>query len=114
SSTGRGRAASCSRWPVRSTRARTRSSATSWPSVCSACRGGERMRFALTADQIALREAVRDLLAAECPPATVRAAWPPRRPELARALWGRLAEMGVAGVAVPEAAGGLGLGACEL
>jgi alkylation response protein AidB-like acyl-CoA dehydrogenase len=72
------------------------------------------MRFALTADQIALREAVRDLLAAECPPATVRAAWPPRRPEVARALWGRLAEMGVAGVAVPEAAGGLGLGACEL
>lgn len=34
------------------------------------------MRFALTEDQVALRDAVRELLAERCPPATVRAAWP--------------------------------------
>ena len=33
------------------------------------------MRFAFTDDQIALRDAVRDLLVRECPPAVVRAAW---------------------------------------
>ena len=33
------------------------------------------MRFALTDDQVAFRDAVRDLLAKECPPAVVRAAW---------------------------------------
>ena len=30
------------------------------------------MRFSLTADQLAFRDAVRDLLAAQCPPAAVR------------------------------------------
>ena len=33
------------------------------------------MRFALTEDQAALRDAVRDLLARECKPAVVREAW---------------------------------------
>ena len=33
------------------------------------------MRFAFTDDQLAFRDAVRDLLAKECPPAAVRAAW---------------------------------------
>ncbi len=81
------------------------------------------MRFAFTDDQLALRDAVRDLLAKECPPEVVRAAWPDgpdahgaRKGEGARAtperldrVWTALAEMGVLGVAVPEAAGGLGL-----
>lgn len=81
------------------------------------------MRFAFDADQIALRDAVRDLLAKECPPEVVRAAWPDgtdahgaRKGEGARAdaarvdrVWSALAEMGVLGVAVPEAAGGLGM-----
>ena len=75
------------------------------------------MRFALTSDQAALREAVRDLLRAECPPAAVRAGWPGTEEADAgrvRALWSQLAEMGVVGAAVPEAAGGLGLGACAV
>ncbi len=82
------------------------------------------MRFAFTDDQLALRDAVRDLLAKECPPEVVRAAWPDgpdahgaRKGDGARAsadrvgqVWSALAAMGVLGVAVPEAAGGLGLG----
>ena len=81
------------------------------------------MRFAPTDDQVAFRDAVRDLLAKECPPEVVRAAWPEgevpggaRPGEGARAdadrvgtVWAALAEMGVLGVAVPEARGGLGL-----
>lgn len=75
------------------------------------------MRFALTSDQAALREAVRDLLRAECPPAVVRAGWPESDEADAtrvRRVWAQLAEMGVAGAGVPEAAGGLGLDACAL
>lgn len=85
------------------------------------------MRFAFTDDQLAFRDAVRDLLAKECPPEVVRAAWPDgtdasgaRKGEGARAdagqvakAWADLAEMGVLGIAVPEADGGLGLGAVD-
>jgi alkylation response protein AidB-like acyl-CoA dehydrogenase len=81
------------------------------------------MRFAPTDDQLALRDAVRDLLAKECPPEVVRAAWPDgtdahgaRKGEGARAdaervgrVWSALAAMGVLGVAVPEEHGGLGM-----
>jgi alkylation response protein AidB-like acyl-CoA dehydrogenase len=73
------------------------------------------MRFALTDDQAALRDAVRDLLGRECPPAVVREAWEEgaAAPRVA-AVWAKLAEMGVIGAAVPEEAGGLGLGACDV
>jgi alkylation response protein AidB-like acyl-CoA dehydrogenase len=75
------------------------------------------MRFALTSDQAALREAVRDLLRAECTPAAVRAGWPGEPeadPARVRAIWSQLTEMGVVGAAVPESAGGLGLDACSV
>lgn len=79
------------------------------------------MRFAFTEDQTAFRDALRDLLAKECPPEVVRAAWAngpdahgARKGEGARAgvdrSWDALAAMGVLGVAVSEAGGGLGLG----
>jgi len=73
------------------------------------------MRFALTDDQAALRDAVRELLGRECPPAVVREAWDggAAAPRVA-AAWDKLAEMGVLGAAVPEEAGGLGLGACDV
>jgi alkylation response protein AidB-like acyl-CoA dehydrogenase len=73
------------------------------------------MRFALTEDQAALRDAARDLLGRECPPAVVREAWDDgaAAPRVA-AVWSKLAEMGVVGAAVPEEAGGLGLGACDV
>ena len=54
-----------------------------------------RMRFALTDDQVAFRDAVRDLLAKE--------------PNDKRATWDALVDMGVTTVLVPEADGGLGL-----
>ena len=50
---------------------------------------------------------MRDLLAKECTPARVRAAWDDGEGHDA-ALWDHLAGMGVFGMLVPEAAGGLG------
>lgn len=67
------------------------------------------MRFAFTDDQLALRDAVRAMLAKECPPSVVRGAWPGGDVDAAAPVWAQLAEMGVLGVAVPEAVGGLGL-----
>ncbi len=64
------------------------------------------MRFALSDEQVAFRDAVRDLLAKECPPSVVRAAWDG---ELDRGVWDSLGAMGVLGLLVPEADGGLGL-----
>jgi hypothetical protein len=79
------------------------------------------VRFSFTEDQLALRDAVRDLLAKECPPEVVRAAWPEpdadgqgpgagarSTPEQLAAVWHHLAEMGVLGLLVPEDHGGLG------
>jgi alkylation response protein AidB-like acyl-CoA dehydrogenase len=85
------------------------------------------MRFAFTDDQLAFRDAVRDLLAKECPPEVVRAAWPSgtdahgaRKGEGSRSdadrvarSWTALADMGVLGIAVSEANGGLGMGATD-
>ncbi|MEX2294378.1 MAG: acyl-CoA dehydrogenase family protein [Acidimicrobiales bacterium] len=67
------------------------------------------MRFALTEDQVAFRDAVRDLLAKECTPAVVRAASDAPAGKLDRGVWDSLREMGVLGLLVPEADGGLGL-----
>jgi alkylation response protein AidB-like acyl-CoA dehydrogenase len=81
--------------------------------------------FSFTEDQLAFRDAVRDLLAKDCPPEVVRAAYPEppadrpgegpgagarAEPDAIERPWRSLAEMGVLAVAVPEAAGGLGLG----
>ena len=65
------------------------------------------MRFAFTADQTLFAEGLRDLLAKECTPAHVRAAWDDGAGHDV-SLWKHLAEMGVFGMLVPEAAGGLG------
>jgi len=67
------------------------------------------MRFALSDDQVAFRDAVRELLAKEATPAVVRAAWSAPEGELDRGVWDSLDAMGVLGVLVPEADGGLGL-----
>ncbi|MCB9662984.1 MAG: acyl-CoA dehydrogenase family protein [Alphaproteobacteria bacterium] len=64
------------------------------------------MRFAFTADQDALREAVADALAATCPPTRVREAWAARDD----ALRGSLAELGLLGINLPGEVGGLELG----
>jgi alkylation response protein AidB-like acyl-CoA dehydrogenase len=67
------------------------------------------MRFGLTDDQVAFRDAVRDLFAKEATPAVVRAAWQAPAGELDRGVWDSLDAMGVLGLLVPEADGGLGL-----
>ena len=66
------------------------------------------MRFAFTDDQLLFRDTVRDLLTKTCPPDQVRLAWENddgRLPD----VWAALADMGVLGLQVPEAFGGLGL-----
>lgn len=71
------------------------------------------MRFAFTDDQLAFRDAVRDLLANECPPSVVRGAWD-NEDGRSGAAWAALAEMGVLGAAAAEASGGLGLTVLDL
>jgi alkylation response protein AidB-like acyl-CoA dehydrogenase len=71
------------------------------------------MRFAFTDDQLAFRDAVRDLLANECPPGVVRAAWD-NADGRSGAVWGALAEMGVLGAGAPEDQGGLGFTLLDL
>lgn len=71
------------------------------------------MDFSFSDDQIMFQEAVRDLLANECPAEVVRAAW---ENETGRAdgLWTALAEMGVVGMTAPTSAGGLGMDETDL
>jgi len=67
------------------------------------------MRFGWTADQVAFREAVRDLLTRACPPAVVRAAWPGGDESTVESLWTSLVELGL-----PDATAGLGLDEVDL
>jgi len=76
------------------------------------------LRFAFTRDQHLFRDSVRDVLRRECTPDVVRAAW--EEPDAGaplvssgRSLWKTLAELGVVGLTVPEAHGGLDLGALD-
>jgi alkylation response protein AidB-like acyl-CoA dehydrogenase len=71
------------------------------------------MRFAFTDDQLAFRDAVRELLARECPPAVVRAAWE-NDDGRSGAAWRALADMGVLGALAPESGGGLGLSVVDV
>jgi alkylation response protein AidB-like acyl-CoA dehydrogenase len=71
------------------------------------------VRFAFTDDQLLFRDAVRDLLDKECPPERVRDAWAAADGRVP-GVWNALAEMGVLGVPVPDAFGGLGLTELDL
>jgi len=66
------------------------------------------MRFSFDAEQLALRDATRDLLANECTPTHVRTAWTNESGRVP-GLWQHLDDMGVIGMLAPESAGGLGL-----
>lgn len=71
------------------------------------------MHFAFTEDQLLFRDTVAELFAAQCGPDAVRAAWDEgdgRDPS----LWSALAEMGVIGLTVPEANGGMGMSLVDL
>lgn len=71
------------------------------------------MKFAFSDEQLLLAQSVRDVLAKECPPAVVRAAWTGESGR-SPALWKTLAEQGIVGLTAPERAGGLGLGEVDL
>lgn len=72
----------------------------------------EPQHFATTADQRALAEAVDAALARIATPSTLRAAWD--RLSGRAECWSELAELGLFGLLVDEAAGGLGLTEVEL
>ena len=68
------------------------------------------MHFGFDDDQLAFRDAVRDLLDKECTPADgAGRVGRPAPATLDRGVWDRLSEMGVLATLVPEAADGLGL-----
>jgi len=71
------------------------------------------MHFAFTEDQIAFRDAVRELLDKECTPAHLRRAWTNETGRIP-GLWEQLVDMGVVGMLAPEAGGGLGLTLVDL
>ena len=66
------------------------------------------MRFAFSEEQRLFQEALAGMLAEECPPEAVAEAWNGDSGRIP-GLWAKLAEMGVVGLSVPEAHGGLGL-----
>ena len=71
------------------------------------------MDFDLSPDQVALRDAAREFLDAECPPSRIRTV---HTGEIGwdSALWASMVDLGWLGVAVSESEGGLGLGIVEL
>ena len=71
--------------------------------------GGGSVRFAFTDDQLAFRDAVRELLANECPPVGRARRVVERDAGAAERVWAQLGEMGVLGVLAGESVGGLGL-----
>jgi alkylation response protein AidB-like acyl-CoA dehydrogenase len=75
------------------------------------------MELELGTDQEELRDGVRAVLAAECPPAAVRELVEARvagKDVTADRLWAQMVELGWPALTVPEAHGGLGLGPVEL
>lgn len=65
------------------------------------------MDFRHGEDPLLFQETLRDFLAKECTPETVRAIWESKTGR-SPALWKKLGEMGVTGLLVPEAQGGAG------
>ena len=71
------------------------------------------MHFAFTDDQLAFRDAVRELLERECTPTHVRAAWTNDTGRVP-GLWEQLRAMGVVDMLLPEARDGLGMTMADL
>jgi len=71
------------------------------------------MEFGFSEDQLLLQTTVRDFLTGACPVEHVRAQW---QTETGRSdeFWAQLAEIGVPGLLVPEAQGGLGMNELDL
>ncbi len=71
------------------------------------------MNFALSEEQRMLKQVVREFLAQECPPSHVRA-MAKSEAGFSSDLWRRVADLGWAGLAVPERFGGQGGGLVDL
>ncbi len=71
------------------------------------------MDFRFSEDQLLFASTVRDILANECPPSAVRAAWESDSGTV-DGLWDTLAQTGVIGLTAPEEAAGLGMGEIDL
>ncbi len=66
------------------------------------------MRFTFDEDQLLFQTTVRDFLANECTPETIRKSWDAEQSH-SPALWSQLAELGVPGLLVPEDHDGMGM-----
>jgi len=71
------------------------------------------MKFAFTDEQLAFRDAVRELLEKQCSPAHLRDAWTNTTGRVP-GLWEQLVDMGIVGMLAPESQGGLGLTMVDL
>ncbi len=71
------------------------------------------MQFAFDENQLEFRAQLRAWAEKQCTPADVRSAWASER-GWSTERWRALADMGVVGLTVPEAHGGLGLGLVDL
>ena len=71
------------------------------------------MYFAFTEDQLMFRDAVAEYFANECTIEKVRWSWSDAEGRDA-SMWSALAEMGVLGMTVPEAHGGMGMSVIDL
>lgn len=72
------------------------------------------MDFALSDEQIAIRDLAREVLTDHCTHEQLRTVEDSDSPGFDRALWAKLATAGLLGVAIPEEHGGAGLGFLEL
>ncbi len=66
------------------------------------------MDFTFSEDQLLFQESVRDFLVNEVTPEAIRKAWESESGR-SETLWSQLAELGLTGLTVPEAFGGLGM-----
>ncbi|MEM9255522.1 MAG: acyl-CoA dehydrogenase family protein [Pseudomonadota bacterium] len=66
------------------------------------------MDFTFTEDQLLFQQSVKDFLVNEVTPERIRNTWETENGR-DEALWGQLAELGLTGITVPEAHGGLGM-----
>jgi alkylation response protein AidB-like acyl-CoA dehydrogenase len=73
------------------------------------------MQFEFTDDQLELRDTARQLLAKECPPSVVRAAYEEKGGgDVSRDLWRTMVGLDWPALGLPEAVGGMGLGFIEV
>ena len=73
------------------------------------------MSFVLSEEQEAIRKSARELMRERAPVTELRRLRDSRDPDgFSRAVWQEMAKLGFAGIALPEAYGGGGLGFAEL